>query len=399
VGECGINGISDPGLPFLGTRLDGDTLAGLIVHEWAEPAGGAERVVEEMLAALPDAELQVLWNDAPGRFPTAKETWLARTPLRRHKALALPLMIPTWRTVRARSTPDWILTSSHLFAHHVAPRDLRPLPPKYSYVHTPARYIWEPQLDERGRSPMVRLASAALKGVDRKRAAESRVIAANSEFTRARIQRVWERDAIVIYPPVDVDRIASTPDWRIHLDSSELAQMDRLPGEFLLGASRFVPYKRLDQVIAAGEASGLPVVLAGSGPARAALLEQASQARVPVHIVDRPSNAMLYSLYQAALALVFPAIEDFGIVPVEAIAAGTPVIARSVGGAAESIQLLNGGALVSGFSPVDWRAAIEKAALVDARAAQKATGMFSAARFRTEIAALVGTVGVPGTRP
>lgn len=337
-------------------------VTGLIAHEWVAQAGGSENVVEQFLAAFPGADLQVLWSDDPNRFAARTyETWLARTPLRRYKAMSLPFMPQTWRSVKAQGDYEWILASSHLFAHHVRPRGLRALVPKYSYVHTPARYIWEPELDPRGASRMVRAAGKFFKPLDKKRAHESDKMAANSRFTRERIRRVWGRDADVIYPPVDTERIISGGDWRNHLTGAELSELESLPSEFVLGASRFVSYKRLDLVIKVGEALGVPVVLAGAGSGYEALRAKASDVKVPVAFVVGPSDAMLYALYQRASVFMFPTIEDFGIMPVEAMAAGTAVAVAPVGGAAESARLLDGGSVAESFELRDWKVAIDAA--------------------------------------
>lgn len=366
-------------------------MPGLIVHEWLARAGGSENVVEQFVRAFPDADLQVLWNDDPERFAHTQvyETWLARTPLRHHKALALPFLPATWRARRARRSYDWILTSSHLFAHHVRLVGADEGIPKYSYIHTPARYIWEPELDHRGRGRLVRLAGSAFKPVDRKRARESDKLAANSEFTRKRIQRSWDRDSEVIYPPVNTEEIRAGGDWRNKLSTSEIAHLESLPENFLLGASRFVSYKQLDRVIDAGEANDLPVVLAGRGPGYEELKHRSASSAVPVHFSISPSNALLYALYQRALALVFPAIEDFGIMPVEAMAAGTPVVVQPVGGAVESVVAAEGGAIVHEPTAIGWRKAVAEAALIDRRALPERVDRFSAGRFRSEIAAWV----------
>ena len=106
-------------------------------------------------------------------------------------------------------------------------------------------------------------------------------------------------------------------------------------------------YKRLDTVIAVGAELGLPVVLAGSGPEESRLRALAAQATVPVTFVNRPSTPLLYALYEAAALFVFPAIEDFGIMPVEAMATGTPALVNSVGGARESVEAIDGGAVTT----------------------------------------------------
>lgn len=355
------------------------------MHEWIARSGGSEKVLEQLLTEFPDAELQVLWNDAPDHFPTARETWLSHTVLRHHKALALPFLPTTWRMLKAGKCPEWILASSHLFAHHVHFVDF-PDTPKYAYIHTPARYIWEPDLDHRGRNLLVRAAGSILKPLDKCRAQESTKMAANSEFTRQRIQRVWDRDSDVIYPPVDVERIISGGYWRDHLADEELVKLDELPSEFLLGASRFVSYKRLDLVIDAGEATGLPVVLAGHGPDYDRLVVKAGKASVPVRFVDRPSDELLFALYQKCLAFVFPAIEDFGIMPVEAMAAGAPVIVPEIGGAKESVELIGGGTTFSDNGPAEWRSALSIVQRLDQAGFSPRALRFNAARFRSQIA-------------
>lgn len=362
-------------------------MAGLIIHEWVEKSGGSEKVVEEFLNEFPDSELQVLWSDAPERFSaTPRETWLAKTPLRRSKALALPLMPIVWRGLGSSAPPEWLLVSSHLFAHHARVRS-RLDTPKLVYAHTPARYVWEPQLDARGASIPARLVSAGLKPMDRLRAKEADAIAANSEFTRQRIQRAWQRDATVIFPPVDTERITAEAAWRNRLNGEDEATLASLPNQFILGASRFVSYKRLELVIECGEANDLPVVLAGGGPDSDRLKSFADASAVPVIFVDRPSDNLLFALYQQSLAFVFPAIEDFGIMPVEAMATGTPVIVPAVGGAAESVQHLSGGAVFRANTPADWKQAVDEALKVDRAGLPDRTSSLSNSNFRRRIRA------------
>jgi glycosyltransferase involved in cell wall biosynthesis len=150
-----------------------------------------------------------------------------------------------------------------------------------------------------------------------------------------------------------------------------------------------VPYKRLDLVIRAGEEAGVPVVLAGSGPLADELAAQAAAARVPVTIVPRPSDALLYTLYQRSLAYVFPAVEDFGIMPVEAMAAGARVLVSDVGGATESV--VDG---VTGVHVHDWEGAgladaVARAAALDPAASVRRSADFDADVFERRIATWV----------
>jgi glycosyltransferase involved in cell wall biosynthesis len=340
-----------------------------------------------MSRAFPDADLHVLWNDAPDRFlgRAVYETWMAQSPLRRHKALALPAMLPTWRRLSSPRPYDWLLVSSHLFAHHARFGDHSREAPKLVYAHTPARYVWNPELDKRGANPVARAASSVLKPLDRRRAQEAVAVAANSRFVRDRIRDSWNRDADVLYPPVDVERILSRADWATELAPSESRDRRGLPSEYLLGASRFVPYKRLDLVIEAGEALGIPVILAGSGPAEEFLRRRAANARIPVSFVTSPSDAMLFVLYKHALAFVFPAVEDFGIMPVEAMACGTPVIVNQTGGAAESVMARGSGAVVALFEHDEWLAAFAATQSIDRSTLPAAALQFSNQRFIAQL--------------
>jgi len=282
--------------------------------------------------------------------------------------------------------PDFVLSSSYVFAHHARVLGCDEIP-RFAYVHTPARYLWAPEHDARGARRVVRAGAVPLKALDRRRAQESGTsFAANSRFVAERIRRAWGVEARVIYPPVDVARLTAAPDWSAHLHGPERAVLERLPERFVFGASRFVAYKRLDQVVAAAEAVGLPVVLAGSGPLEPDLRRRAQDARVPAHVVIAPSDALLAALFQRAAVFVFPPVEDFGIMPVEAMAFGTPVVVNARGGAAESVVDGVTGVHVRDFDdPAEVAAAVDRAASLDGAAALARAASFSAERFRGEL--------------
>ncbi len=355
-------------------------MAGILVHEWLSPRGGSENVFEVLGETFPDAERWCLWNASEGRFSDVQETWLARTPLKGRKALSVPLMPLAWRSLPARDA-DWVLTSSHAFAHHAKFRGSARDAPKFVYAHTPARYVWVPEADGRGDGFAARTLSAMLKPLDRRRAQEPAAIAANSRFVAQRIADTWEREASVIHPPVDVARFAAPR----HLTDADQRILDGLPAPFILGASRFVPYKQLEQAIHAGSASGLPVVLAGGGPDEGRLRELASTAGVPVTFVIDPSQELLAAIYETAAVLVFAAVEDFGIMPVEAMAAGTPVIVNTEGGAGESV--VDG---VTGVHLGEWRFgplgdAVRKALVIDAASCRARAQEFSISSFEERV--------------
>jgi glycosyltransferase involved in cell wall biosynthesis len=361
-------------------------MVGLIAHEWVEPRGGSERVAAAIADAFPGSQLVVPWNNAPQRLAghLVRETWMARSPFRNRKALSALVLPWVWRRAVPEDVAyDFVVASNHLFAHHVAPRGRSAGIPKLVYVHSPARYIWNPELDPRGASLAARAAAVPLKRIDRRRAREARAIAANSEYVRRRVQQAWHRDAVVIHPPVDVERITAVSDWSERVPTGGAAVLAALPDRFLLGASRFISYKRLDLVIAAGEAAGLPVVLAGGGPQRAELAGLAAAATIPVTLVDDPPDELLYALYQRAAAFVFPAVEDFGMMPVEAMAAGTPVIAKAEGGTLETVVPGTSGTLVDRFEDTDaLRRAVADALALDRGGVRASAERFSVAHFQ-----------------
>jgi glycosyltransferase involved in cell wall biosynthesis len=373
-------------------------LSGILVHEWLAPIGGSENVFETMAQVFPDAERFCLWNESDGRFTGVAETMLARTPLRGRKAAALPFMPAVWRSLPKRDA-DWVLSSSHLFSHHARFAGPARDAPKLAYVYTPARYIWVPEMDGRGTSAVARAIAAPLKPLDRRRAQEPAAVAGISQFVVDRIASVWDRESEVIYPPVDVDAFAGEP----FPDGDALAMLDSLPAEFVFAVSRLIEYKRMEAAITVGEAAGLPVVIAGSGPDLARLTAIAETSRVPVIFIGRPGHEALRALYRRASVLVFAAVEDFGIVPVEAMASGTPVIASAIGGAAETVVDGVTGALVREWrSPDDVGIAVATALDASAENCVKRAQEFSipvfSRRLRSWVEAHVGDGSSTGER-
>lgn len=290
------------------------------MHEWFGPTGGSEKVFRSLGELIPHADRFVLWRETDDT--DLRQSWLARTPLRRSKALALPVMPLAWRTL-TRNSYDVVLSSSHAFAHTVkANPDARYL----SYVHSPARYLWSPGYDARGGNPLLAGPRRALQAADRRLSRHVHAYAANSREVRDRIRRYWSRDAVVINPPVDVGYFGAAP----------AADRDQ-NRDHLLGVGRWVPYKRFDLMIAVAEAARLPLVIAGSGPEERRLRQLAADATVEVTFVGRPDDAELRRLYWGSRALLYPTHEDFGIVPVEAQACGTPVIGLARGGLLETV--------------------------------------------------------------
>lgn len=361
-------------------------MTGLITHDWIEETGGAEKVLEQISAVFPNTHISCLWTDAPTRFPSDKvyESWMSHTPLRNHKVASVALATPTWRFRRRPQNVDWVLASSHQFAHQIkVPKGTV----KLGYIYTPARYIWVPELDQRGKGAVSRLASSLLRPADRHFARELDGIATISRFVQDRVYSAWRRGSDVIYPPVSVAEITAEnivpADKR--LQSHELEIISKLPADYILGASRFIPYKRLDLVIEVAESLGIPAVIAGRGPLERSIRERARWSNVEVEIIVSPSDVLLRELYRRALVFVFPPIEDFGIMPIEAQAAGTPVVTGPIGGARETLSEGETGFASDSYSIHDFSRAVRRSIVLDRTATSTAVQRFDVSRFRSEL--------------
>ena len=333
-------GVAD-GVGLLGDR------SVAVVHEWFSAAGGSEKVFLAIADLIPHARRFALWQESDARRTDLHESWMARTPLRRSKAIALPLMPLVWRTL-SRQRFDVVVSSSHAFAHTVrfgAPEETRYL----SYVHSPARYVWSPEYDERGKGHVLTIPRQLLKHVDRRLSSHVGAYAANSAEVRDRIKAYWRRDATVIHPPVDVAFFADAP-------ASERAQ----PRDYLLGVGRWIAYKNFPLMIEIARLAKVPLVLAGSGPDEEALRRAAGRSDVPVRFEVRPTRERLRELYWGARALLYPAHEDFGIVPVEAMACETPVIGLDRGGLCETVVSDETGFLFPNLDPAQYAAAVAR---------------------------------------
>lgn len=348
-----------------------------LVHEWFGATGGSENVFLAIREVLPDATGFVLWRDRDARRGLdLQESWLARTPLRRSKALALPLMPLTWRTLSTERF-DVVISSSHAFAHTVRFRS-SPQARYLSYIHSPARYLWSPDFDGRGSGGMLSLPRRVLRGADVRLSRHVDSYAANSREVQARIQRFWKRDARIIHPPVDVDYFTAAP-----------ADQRRQDRGYLLGVGRWIPYKKFDLMIEIADAARLPLVIAGSGPEEEALRRQAARVGVPVTFERQPSRERLRELYWGARCLLFPTHEDFGIIPVEAMACGTPVLGLRRGGVLETVVDGETGFLVDSDDPARYAAMLRHLDALDRIRIGRHAARFSADVFRANVASWV----------
>ncbi|KUL42351.1 glycosyltransferase [Actinoplanes awajinensis] len=341
-----------------------------VVHEWFGATGGSEAVFLAIADLLPQAQRLVLWTDegVPADELRLRQSWLARTPLKQSKALSLPAMPLVWRTLTSEKF-DVVVSSSHAFAHTVKlgdPKRTRHL----SYIHSPARYVWSPDFDGRGSHPLLTVPRRVLQQADLRLSRHVHAYAANSREVQSRIKRFWKRDAEVINPPVDVDYFGAAPESQRHQSR-----------DYLLGIGRWIPYKNFDLIIAIADAANLPLVLAGSGPEEERLRRLAAAARVEVTFEVRPDRERLRELYWGARALLFPAHEDFGMIPVEAQACGTPVVGLARGGLLETVRDGVTGFLVDSLDPGRYADAVHRAGELSPEPIRAHAAAFSSDRF------------------
>lgn len=298
-----------------------------LVHDWLVTMGGAERVLEEFARLFPEApiytgvvipeRLSPLLRSHPlipsfvQRWPGAKKRYNRYLPLLAYAFEQFDL-----------SGYDLVLSSSASVAKGVLTRAETA---HVSYIHTPMRYAWDfysQYRDQEAKGLTRRLMGPVFHWMrlwDRLSADRPDVLIANSHTVEARIAKHWHRRAQLIWPPVDVDRIG----------------LSREPGEYYLVLSRLVRYKRADLAVEAANRARLPLLVAGDGPDRRRLERLAGPT---VRFLGRVDEATRVALLQGAKALLFPGEEDFGITPVEAMAAGRPVIAYGRGGLTDSVE-------------------------------------------------------------
>lgn len=310
-----------------------------ICHEWLDNIGGGEKVLLEMIELSAASTVYTLWADSKivELLPCKVETsFLQRLPGKYRRTVGLPLMPLAWMLLaRSLSRHDLVISSSWAFAHFSGRREKMVI----SYVHTPGRYWWYPGIDQRTRMKLPQIFLNILRFIDKWGTTSSTVYVANSHTTQQRIKQCWNRESRVIHPPVDTD-----------FYKSNLATNTAPFEKYLLGVGRFVSYKNHKFIIQLGEILQIPVVLVGHGELLEELKAYAQQAKIPVCILTEQSNDQLRNLYTYADCLVYPTIEDFGIVPVEAMSCGTRILGLNQGGLAETVISNQTGFLVEDLS-------------------------------------------------
>ena len=305
-----------------------------LVHDWVVTLGGSEKCLQAFHELWPEAPLYTLVYKQDSacqlgfdprdihasfiqRLPRATKWYRNYLPF-------YPLAVEQFDL----SGHQVILSSSHAAAKGVLTRAGQL---HICYCHTPIRYAWDlyhrylhdNSLDKGWKSIIARLVLHYIRTWDTSTSPRVDYFIANSHYTARRIWRAYRREATVIFPPVDIDRFIQSP------------QKD----DYFIFVSRLVPYKQADLVVAAFTEMGLPLLVVGDGPQ---LAKCRSLAGKNISFLGYQPDAKVADLMGRARALVFAAEEDFGIVPVEAQACGTPVIAFGRGGVEDTVIPANG---------------------------------------------------------
>ena len=303
-----------------------------VVHDWLPVIAGGEAVLKEILATYPDSDVFTLLNflndeqmESLG-IKNVKTSALNTLPFIEKYYRKLLGFYPQAIEDFDLSSYDLIISSSAAFAKGVI---VGADQVHIAYVHSPARYAWDmthDYLNQAGLNKGIK-GYMAKKILSQFRIWDSRtpngvdVFVANSEFIRKRIWRVYRREAEVIYPPVAIERFT----------------LEESKEDFFLTASRMVPYKRIDLIASAF--TRMPekkLVIIGDGP-EMPIIKDICKGHSNITLMGYQNNDVLVDMMRKAKAFVFAAKEDFGIVPVEAQACGTPVIAYGAGGALETV--------------------------------------------------------------
>jgi glycosyltransferase involved in cell wall biosynthesis len=300
-----------------------------IVHERLTEIAGSELVTEQLAYEWPTAPIHIPIVDRrtrasfADRIVTGYLTTAYRMLAHRSYAPLLPL-VPAWLRHCDFGAADAVIISHHAFA--IAAARAAGTRPTIAYVHSPARWAWDAKMREAesdtlaGKAALDVLSQLAIRN-ELQSCAKLSTIVANSTAVAARIVDHWDREAVVVHPPVDTEFYTPDPAEPV--------------GDFFLLAGRLVPYKRPDIAIKAASAAKVKLVVAGGGRKINDFKRIAGDADIT--FLGRVSDDDLRRLQRQALACLLPGEEDFGIVPVEAMACGTPVVALGIGGVCDSV--------------------------------------------------------------
>ena len=354
----------------------------VIAHEWVTLTGGSDKTAAAMVRALPGARVVTAVADprsVADIFPDSpvETLWTNDLPgAQRHWRRYSPALVLAWSLFDAGDA-DVLISNCHFATRAAAYRFHGP---HLCYCYTPMRVAWRPDLElERLPSsvrPVVNSILPVVRAWDRRTARGVTAFAGISSAVVDRIRHAYGRDAERIFPPVDLPPFLASP--------------RRPPFDYFLAFGRLIPYKRFDLAIRACTEAGLPLVIAGSGPDEARLRAMAGPT---VRFLGQVDAATYLDLLSGAMAVLFPGEEDFGIIPVEAQAAGCPVVALGRGGSLDTVSDGETGVLFPDPTVASLREGIDAvmARSWDESVLRRWASQFSEQRFIRELQAFVAT--------
>ena len=358
-----------------------------IIHDWLTNYGGAETFVELWLRMYPQADIYTLIYDKKKmrvHFEGTKiyTSKLQKIPFAKKLYTKLLVFMPKAFESFDLSSYDLVLCSSSSCAKGVI---VPPHVPQIAYIHTPMRYAWDLFFDYRKRSGFLTRFfmdrwMTSLRQWDYISAQRIDTIVANSYYIARRIKKFWNRDSSVIYSPLNSKRFF--PDF------------SKQRSDYYIAFSRLVPYKRIDLAISAIKGTGRKLIVIGNG-SEEKNLRMIADGDPNITFTGRVSDEELRNYMQTCKALIFCAEEDFGLVPLEAQACGSPVIAFGRGGACETVVDGKTGIFFSQQKKEDVQEAIErfesayKNGLFDPQIISAHANTFTEERFRTEFFEIV----------
>lgn len=370
-----------------------------LVHDFLVSYGGAERVFEAMVEMFPDAPVYTLLSNpllVEGHFKNRniQTSWLSKLPnfLKKRYRFFLPFFPVAVESFDLRDF-DLVISSSGAWSKGIVTR----LHTKHiAYLHSPMRYAWDyheqylGELGARGkRNIFLRMVLSYLRIWDRQAAERPDAIVVNSKFTESRVRKYYRRESTVVYPGA-LALVEKTLDASIHTDKTP----DQVRGDggrrHFLVVSRLTRSKKVDKVVEAFNKLGLPLIIVGDGPERKKLEQMAEKNIVFKGFVEDSELALLY---RGARAIIFPSEEDFGMVAVEALSFGTPVIAYEYGGIKEIIQQGKTGELFHAGTPEiiaeGVRRFLENEGKYDKTLMKQSVAHFTKERFQSELRAVI----------
>ena len=378
-----------------------------MVHDYLNQYGGGERVLEALMEIFPEAPVYTLLHDQErtgGRFSgrVIKTSFLDFPFARKNHRLFIPLMPFAARSLNLKNDYELIISDTAGFAKGIK---YSPSTRHISYIHTPLRYAWETdylnfkfsrllggqaifnfQFWKHFFKPVLNY----LKKWDYRAAQKPDILTANSEFISGKIKQYYHRDAKVLYPPVDVSKF--------YFETKSKLQNPN--NKYYLAVGRLLHYKKFDLIIDAFAESQMAnnrLLIVGSGPEYDNLKFKIKNLRLNnVELLPFVNDENeLRKLYNGAQALIFPQVEDFGLVAAEAQACGTPVIAYGVGGAVEIISDPGTGVLFHEQTPKSLIQAVEicQKRRFNRAAISRSAQRFSKDKFKKGILTLLGSLG------